>query len=396
MIKKFIFVILFLGLLFGIFNFVLALRSSNEIGVTQENKIEINFFYSPTCPHCAKEWEFLKELEKKYPEIKINRISIYEKDNVELLKEFYRNYNVPSEYYGMVPATFTSRYFIGFNEEIRKAVEECILECKKDIMSQQTVSIIDLEGNISIPILGKINIKKYSLPLLAVILGALDGFNVCSLGALVLILGLVLALHSRKKIFIFGGLFILTTAVIYGFLIVLWYQIFSLLVPYIRIMEILIGLLGIGGGIYFLKQFIKFRKQGPTCDIGTGKQIISKFSFKFQKSLRESKNILLLIGLVVLFAGIVTIIEFPCSAAVPVVFAGILSQSHLPSFFYLLYITFYLIFYLLDEIIVFLIAFFTMKIWLSSSKVTTWIILVQAIILFGLGAYYLFGFYLFR
>ncbi len=223
---------------------------------------------------------FLNELEKKYPEIKINRLSIYEKDNVGLLKEFYGKYNVPSEYYGMVPATFTNRYFIGFNEEIGKAIEECILECKKNIMSQQTVSIIDLEGNISIPILGKINIKKYSLPLLTVILGVLDGFNVCSLGALVLILGLVLALRSRKKTLLFGGIFILATAVVYGFLILIWYQIFSYLIPYMRVMEIVIGLLGIGGAIYFFGQFIKFRKQGPTCEITPGKNIMSKFSLK--------------------------------------------------------------------------------------------------------------------
>ena len=228
------------------------------------------------------------------------------------------------------------------------------------------------------------------------VLGVLDGFNVCSLGALVLILGLVLALRSRKKVLIFGGLFILTTAIVYGFLIVLWYQIFSFLVPYIRIMEILIGILGIGGGIYFLKEFIKFRKQGPTCEIKGRKQMMSKFSSKFQKSLQESGNILLLSGLVLLFAGIVTIVEFPCSAALPVIFAGVLAQSGLPAFSYLLYIAFYLLFYMLDEIIVFLIAFFTMKIWLASSRITTWIILVQAIILFGLGAYYLFGFYLFK
>lgn len=380
--KKLIFGILVLGFLFGVFGFALA----------QGKVIEINFFYSPTCPHCAKEWEFLKELEKKYPEIKINRLSIYEKDNVELLKEFYEKYNVPPEYYGMVPATFTSRYFIGFNEEIGKAIEECILECKRDIMSQQTVSIIDLEGNISIPILGKINIKKYSLPLLAVILGVLDGFNVCSLGALVLILGLVLALKSRQKVLIFGGIFILATALVYGFLIVLWYQVFSFLVPYMQLMQILIGLLGIGGGIYFLKEFLKFKKQGPTCEIDSGKGIMSKFSLRFKTSIKESKNILFLLGSVLVFAGIITIIEFPCSAAIPVVFAGILSQSHLPGFFYLLYISLYLLFYMLDEIIVFLTAFFTMKVWLASSRAITWITLTEAIILFLLGFYYLFGF----
>jgi len=380
--KKSIIVIVIFVLVFlvGAFNFVSA------------KQVEINFFYSPTCSHCAQEWKFLEGLKEKYPEIKINKLSAFEKDNIELLKKLYKDYNVLQEYYGMVPITFTNeRYFIGFNEEIGKGIEDCILVCQKDKISKGNVTIIDLEGNINLPIIGRFNIKKYSLPTLAVILGTLDGFNVCSLGALILILGIVLALRSRIKTLIFGGLFILTTATVYGFLIVLWYQIFSFLVPYMRIMQILIGLLGIGGGIYFLRQFIRFKKQGPTCEVGM-ERVVERFSSKFQKSLKDSRNILLLIGSVLLFAGILTIVEFPCSAAVPVIFAGILSQAQLPAFLYLFYITFYLLFYTLDEIIVFLIAFFTMKIWLVSNKMIIWFTLAEVIILFGLGIYYLFGF----
>lgn len=381
-------------IIFAIFIFILILLSSAvNFALAQENKLELNFFYSSTCPHCAKEERFLDKLQEKYPEIKINRFLISNKYNIELLKEFYKQYEVPVEYYGIVPITFTDeKYFLGFNEEIGENIESCILECKKDKEPLKgEFTLVDLEGRINVPFIGKIDIKKFSLPVLAVILGALDGFNVCSLGALVLILGMVLALKSRRKVLIFGGIFIITTAVVYGFLIVIWYQIFSFLAPYIRIMEFLIGLLGVGGGIYFLREFIRFRKQGPTCEVGGGKQMISKFSSRFQKSLRESKNIFLLLGLVLLFAGIITIVEFPCSAALPVVFAGVLAQSGLPLFSYLLYIAIFLLFYMLDEIIVFLIAFFTMTIWLASGKTLAWITLAEAGILFLLGFYYLFG-----
>jgi len=380
--KKILFLVLFvLFLAIPVFSFA-----------QESAKVEINFFYSPTCPHCAREEKFLNELQDKYPDITINRYSVNESKNIDLLKKYYNDYNVSQEYFGMVPATFTNnKYFIGFNEDIGKNIEECIIQCQKGGSSKNNTSIIDLEGNISIPVIGKINIKNYSLPALTVILGILDGFNVCSLGALVLILGLVLAMRSRFKTLLFGGIFILTTAVVYGILISVWYQIFSLFTPYMRIMEILIGILGIGGGIYFLREFIRFKKYGPTCDISAGKGIISKFSERFQKNIRESANIILLLGTVLLFAGVITIIEFPCSAVIPVAYAGILAQAELPAFVHLLYISLYLVFYMLDEIIVFLIAFFTMKIWFASSKATTWITLLESIILFILGAYYLYG-----
>ena len=352
---------------------------------------EINFFHSPTCPHCIEEQGFLDELQEKYPDIIINRYSVSEKKNIDLLKEFYQKYDVSESYYGMVPATFTDdNYFIGFSNKIAENIESCLIHCKSGQGEKGNFSVIDLEGNIDLPIVGSINVKKFSLPILAVILGSLDGFNVCSLGALVLILGLVLAIKSRKKTLLFGGIFILTTAIVYGVLIVIWYQIFSFFTSYMRLMQILIGLLGIGGSIYFFKQFLIFRKYGPTCEVATGNGIVAKFTAKFRESLKNSTNTILLVVSVLLFAGVLAIIEFPCSAVIPVAFAGMLAESGLSTFQYLLYISIFILFYMADEIIIFLIAFFTMKLWLTSGKATTWITLIEAIILFVLGIYYLF------
>ena len=375
--KKIIFFIFIL--LFTTFNFVSA------------QEIEIDFFYSFTCPHCTEEKKFLDDFQERYPEVKINRYSVSDKEAVELLKNLYNEYQVPANHQGMVPITFTNnKYFLGFNEKIGKNIEECILECEPDGVSDGGVTIIDLDENIELPFVGKISIKKYSLPVLAIILGTLDGFNVCSLGALILILGLVLAIGSRKKTLLFGGIFIFTTAFVYGLLIFIWYQIFSYLIFYMRIMEIIIGLVGIGGAIYLLKRFFKFRKYGPTCEIAAGKGVMARFSSKFQDSLKNSKSIILLLATILFFAAIITIIEFPCSAVVPVAFAGILAQAELSTVSYLFHIILFVIFYMLDEIIVFLVAFFAMKIWLASSKALTWITLLEAIILFSLGIYYLF------
>jgi len=94
---------------------------------------------------------------------------------------------------------------------------------------------------------------------------------------------------------------------------------------------------------------------------------------------------------ILLFALVITVVEFPCSAAVPVVFAGILSKAQLSDWLYLVYIILYVLFYMFDELLVFLIAFFTMKLWLASPKFITWITLLESIIMFSLGIYYLFG-----
>lgn len=334
---------------------------------------EIHFFYSETCPRCIAEQEFLNKVEQEYPEIKINRYLVTDPSNHELMRELLKKHGA-EKYFGAVPLTFIGDDFVlGFDKS------------KIEASIQKQLSPFAPNGATGD------KASKYSLPVLTIIMGTLDGFNVCSLGALILILGLVLALRSRKKILLFGGLFILITALIYGFLIVFWHQLFSLLAPYQKAMAILIGIISLAGGIYFLKEFIKFRKQGPVCET-TDNRIVSKFSSKIQKTLKNPRSIIAAIISVLIFAAVITIVEFPCSAAVPLTFAGILAKAQLSAILYFFYIALFILFYMLDEILVFLIALFTLKLWLTSSKFVTWIILVEAIVLFALGFYYLVGF----
>jgi hypothetical protein len=156
-------------------------------------------------------------------------------------------------------------------------------------------------------------------------------------------------------------------------------------------MELLIGIITVIGGIYFLKEFIKFRKQGPTCGVGPAQKIEGSFAKQFRSLIQNKARTLTVLFFILLFATIITIVEFPCSAAVPVAFAGMLTKAQLPGWLYAFYIVLYVIFYMLDELLVFFIAFFTMKLWLASPKFVTWITLAESIILFALSAYYIFG-----
>ena len=341
---------------------------------------EVYFFYSEICPHCTAEKKFLEDFEKKYPEFQIHKLKISDEENAVAVSDFYRKYEVPQKEHGLVPVTFIKdKYFLGFNDKIGHDIENYLLTLKEP------------NNKISLPFIGEIDFSKFSPAALAVILGTFDGFNVCSLTSLVLILGLVLALRSRIKIFIFGGTYIITTAIVYGILIFFWYKLFSFFASYFALMKILTGILGIGGGIYFFRQFLKFRKEGPMCEITPIKGIASQFSIKIQGMLKKPGSLLLIVGSIFMFAAVITLVEFPCSAVVPVIFAGILAQSHLPAFYYLLYIAIFLFFYMLDEIIIFLIALFTTHIWLASGKFVTCLSLAGAIIFTLFGVYYLFG-----
>jgi len=371
-------------ILFSIIFILIGLTIFSPI-FAQEKKLEINFFYSQTCSHCQAEQKFLDTIEKKYPEVQINRYLVTDSNNKKLLADLLTKHDAEM-YAGLVPITFVGEDLIlGFDNEkgIGKRIEDSI----KRQLNQPSPSP-GQDNRVHLPIIGDVDLAKYSLPAQAVILGFFDGFNVCSLGALILILGLVLILRSRAKILIFGGLYILTTALVYGLLIVLWYHIFYYLAPVLKVMNLFVAALGIGGGIYFLRQFIRYKKYGPMCDVKQN-GIVAKFSNKLQNGFKESGGIWAIIISIFIFAVVITVVEFPCSAVIPVLFASILANAKISGLFYILYIALYIFFYMLDEIIVFLIAVFTMTIKLTSSKIMTWLSLVEAIVLFGLGIYYL-------
>jgi hypothetical protein len=155
-------------------------------------------------------------------------------------------------------------------------------------------------------------------------------------------------------------------------------------------MNLFVGILGILGSIYFLRQFLKSRKQDLVCD-SQGNKIVNKQSLKIQEAFQKSGGIWGLIVGVIIFAAIITIVEFPCSAVLPVLFAGVMAHAGLSLPSYILHLLVYLLFYMLDEIIVFLIAVFTMNIKIVSGKAMKWLSLIEAIILLGLGIYYLSG-----
>lgn len=359
---------------------------------TQEkvSEVVIDYFYSPTCPFCAKADRFLNDLVKKYPQVKVNRHLASDPNNRKLFEELTKKTG-SERHVGLVPMMFIGdQYFLGFDspERAGKRVENQV----KSLLGLSGPSNQSAESTekISLPLIGEINLSDYSLPALAVVMGFLDGFNICSLGAIVLLLSLIIGLNSRRKILLYGGLFILVTTLTYGLLMVMWFSFFNLLGDQLRNFQLLVGLLAILGGLFFFRQFYRFRKYGVSCDVSKGK-LTSKLFQGIQDTLKNPKSVLLTVGAVLTFAFLVTIIEFPCSAAVPVVFTGVLAEAEISGLGHLFYIILFLLFYMLDEIIVFLIAVFTMRLWIVSPKFVTYTTLIQGIILVLLGAYYLFG-----
>ncbi|MFH1036550.1 MAG: hypothetical protein V1756_00565 [Patescibacteria group bacterium] len=369
MMKKGFFIFLILIFLFGGFNSVFS----------QSGKVQIDFFYSETCPHCKAEKGFLDTLAEKYPEVVINRYEVINNtDNQKILNDFYGRYQVPEREMGFVPVTFTStKYFVGFSDSIGKEIESCIRECLgQEATSSQTIKV---------PFFGEIEVSKISLPVLTIVLGTLDGFNPCAMWILLVLVSLLLSLKSRKKIAIVGGTFILAEGLLYFLMMSAWLNIF-LAMSFVSITRVIIGIFGVAFGVMRVRDFFLWKP--GVCKVVDEKSQ-NKIMDRINRILKPSAVPATILGVIALAFG-TNLIEFFCSAGFPTIFTRVLALQDISTVQYYLYLVFYNIFYMLDDFVVFGAAFFTLSHFNFSDKYNRYSTLIAGLLILILGVLLIF------
>ena len=307
-----------------------------------QEKIEINFFYSATCPHCAEEEEFLADLVGRYPQIDLRSYEVISSEaNRQILYEFYERYDVPRGARGPVPVTFTpSKYFVGFDEGVGRQIETCLQEC----IEGENIN----SDKIRIPVLGEVDVSKVSLLAVTFVLGILDGFNPCAMWVLVILVSILLSLKSRKKIAWIGGTFIFAEGLLYFLFMSAWLNMF-LAMKFVAITRLLIGIFAIVFGVMRIRDFIKWKP--GVCKVTEGTDSKNKIVQRMQRVLNSKTLFGAVVGVFALAFG-VNVIEFFCSAGFPVLFTRILTLQDIGQLQYYLYLFLYNILYMLDDFIV--------------------------------------------
>jgi hypothetical protein len=202
---------------------------------------------------------------------------------------------------------------------------------------------------VEIPFLGKIDARQLSLPVLAMVLGLVDGLNPCAMWVLVYLISLVLSLKDRKKIWLIVGSFVFASGALYFLFMTAWLNAF-LFMGYVRELTLLIGFFAIWVGIADIYESIRTRGQA-TCEIGD-QESKNRTMARIRKVALSPLSIGGFFAIIAL-AFVVNSIEFLCSAAIPAVFTYILSLSPLNTFQYYIYILLYDFFFMLDDLLIF-------------------------------------------
>ncbi|MEE3343346.1 MAG: hypothetical protein VZS44_04570 [Bacilli bacterium] len=239
-----------------------------------------------------------------------------------------------------------------------------------------------IEEKYEVPILGKINAKEVSLPLLALVLGLVDGFNPCAMWILVFLISMLFGMKDRKKMWILGSTFILTSGVVYLLFMISWLNL-AVFLTSVKLIRLLIAIFSICFGMYNIYRYVDSLDKEDGCDV-TDKESRKKIMKKIKKITSNQKFILSILGIMALAAS-VNILELLCSLGLPVVFTNVLALNHLNTLEYGIYLFIYILFFLIDDIIVFTIAMLSMKIKGISNKYTKYSHLIGGIIMLILG-----------
>ncbi len=364
-------------------------------GKALEN-VKLYLFYSKSCPHCALEKEYLKELNQKYSNLEIEQLEVTQnEENSNLLSQVKQALGTENSY---VPYTVIGKIgMTGYNENIAGQIEHFVelyskeksVDVVKAIRNGEDVEHLPQEENrqkeendtpITVPLFGKINPKKISLPLLATVMGTIDGFNPCAMWVLLFLISMLIGMKDRKKMWILGIAFLGTSAFIYLLFMVSWLKI-AVSITSITWVQRLIALVALIAGAFNLYSFYKAKDAG--CLV-VGEEKRKKTLSKIKKITSEKKFIFALIGVMALAVS-VNIVELACSAGLPLVFTQVLAINELSSLEYAIHILIYILFFLIDDLIVFFIAMFTMKVSGISNRYAKYSHLIGGIIMVLIG-----------
>lgn len=404
----------FKRILFALVLFILLIPNTlaNEV-------VNIYLFYGQGCPHCEQLKEKLDYLKDKYP-IKVYMYETwYDSKNSELAQKVAEKLdttiagvpftvlnNTSLSGYSSSSTVNLLKYNINLvlnsnEEDIVLSIDDVtnsekynftIIESPDNVISPNEYpikeDIDENDVNITIPIINKeISLKSFSLPIVAIVMGAVDGFNPCAMWILLFLISMLIPMENKKKRWTLGLTFLITSAVVYLLFMVAWLN-FTTFIQTIPWIKILIALIAIIGGTINLFSFVKTITKEDGCTVVDEKKR-KKYFTKIKEIVNNKSFILALIGIMVLAAS-VNIVELACSAGLPIAFTSLLAANNLNKISYMAYILLYILFFLLDDIIIFIISMKTLEVTGISTRYGKLSHLIGGILMLLIGALMIF------
>lgn len=331
--------------------------------------VPVSVFWKPGCPYCVRAKTYLAALAASDDSLRIEYLDI--SGSVEARLSFVR----ASDFFGYDPPgvpliVIGGQSILGYDsdETTGKEILAAVRDCRRGPCPALAAL---LAGNatgaepagapkpppatVSVPLVGEVDLSTYSLPALTIVLAAIDGFNPCAMWILVFLIGLLVGMQDRLRMWILGGAFLLTSGLVYFGFLAAWLNLFLMLGAIVWV-RLAVGAVALASGAYYLRDFVK--NTAAECAVTSPQQRL-RIIHALKASVGEKRFLLALAGIMVLAAA-VNLVEFFCSAGIPAVFTQVLAVNDLPAWQHYALIGLYVVVFMLDDAAIFVLAMFTL------------------------------------
>ena len=308
-------------------------------------RVHLYFFWSETSPHCLKAHPFVEAIPSERPWVIVHSLEVSrQRDNARRFIALAESLGQTAE---AVPTLIACGVMeVGWDDAASTgaALLRRLDACRTQAMSgAPSVPAPPAEAaKVRIPLLGEVAADRLSLPAFTVVLAGLDAFNPCAFFVLLFLLSLLTHQKNRRRMAVIGGIFVLTSGLMYFAFMAAWLNEFQLLGALAWI-TLAAGLLAIAVGLINIKDFFGF-EQGLTLSIPESRK---PDIYRRARAILNAENLPAMLGATVLLAVAANFYELLCTAGFPMVYTRLLTLSDLSPGARYAYLAFYNLIYVL-------------------------------------------------
>lgn len=386
--KKIIYVILFCLLLIP------------NILFAEEKELNLYLFYGENCPHCKQLKKFLNEYLEDKLNVKLYQYEVW--NNSENRKLFTDVMEITEQRRGNVPylvigenaivgygGEYTDtkiknniNYYLNMDFKDEVGIYLGVVEDTGEEIIQTATKPDETIDDLALPNNVKGIVKNSPLIISTILIGLVDGFNPCAMWILLLLISMLLGVKDKKRKWILGLTFLITTGVVYFLFLLSWINI-SLFINGLDFIKLAVATVAIILGILSISKFVKslFKDEGcEVVDKKNRKRIIKAIT----RIVKEKSFPLAVLG-IILLAVSVNVIELLCSLGLPAAYAQVLAINDVGPKMRILYSFIYVLFFIIDDLLVFFISMKTLELKAISNKYSKYASLISGLLMIIIG-----------
>jgi len=310
-----------------------------EPGADGQPVVHLYFFWSLACPHCLEARPFIESIPDERPWVKLHSLELTRHPrHVRHYIALADQVGQPAQY---VPGLlFCGRMQTGWDDAATSG-QALLADLDACRTAAKSGSALDIARALpapafSVPFLGEVTVDGLSLPLMTVLIAGLDAFNPCAFFVLLFLLSLMVHQSSRARMLAIGGVFVLTSGLMYFAFMAAWLNLF-LLLGNLAWVTLAAGALALVFGLVNVKDFFYFGR-GVSLSIPESRK---PAIYQRARAILAAGNVPAMLAATVLLAVAVNFYELLCTAGFPMVYTRLLTLQELGPGTHYLYLALY-------------------------------------------------------